>query len=74
MRVGYRLFVAFDNIVYTQELVVTISRKAVLHAQDVALSSVLADLVTQNGTLEYYHDDRRCEYILSGVGDLQLQL
>ena len=34
----------------------------------------LADLVTQNGTLEYHYDDRHCEYILSGVGGLQLQV
>ena len=34
----------------------------------------LADLVTQNGTLEYNYDDRDCEYILNGMGDLQLQL
>ena len=34
----------------------------------------VADLVTQNGTLEYNYDDRHWEYILSGVGDLQLQI
>ena len=67
-------FPPFDNITYTQEPVVTVSIRPIDHENDSALERILSNLVNQNGTLEYDFDEQHNEYVLSGVGDLQLQV
>ncbi len=67
-------FPLFDNIKYTQEPVITNSLKAKDSANDHVLGEALCTLVNQSGTMAYYFDEAAKEYVLAGIGPLQLQV
>jgi len=67
-------FPVFDNIKYTQEPVVTVTIKAKNGEEDSVLGEVIANLVKQNGTIQSEYDSTHFEYVLKGVGKLQLEV